>query len=41
MSFSIKKQISASFPDAVSQIKAALAEEGFGILTEINVKKRI
>lgn len=41
MSFSVKKQFSASFPDAVSKIKAALAEEGFGILTEIDVKETL
>lgn len=38
MNYSIKKQVKYSFADAVAKTKAALSEEGFGILTEIDVK---
>lgn len=38
MSYSIKKQLNISFSDAIEKVKTALTEEGFGILTEINVK---
>jgi uncharacterized protein (DUF302 family)/YHS domain-containing protein len=38
MNYSIKKQVDHSFIDAVSKTKVILAEEGFGILTEIDVK---
>lgn len=38
MNYSIKKQVDYSFTDAVTKIKAVLVEEGFGILTEIDVK---
>ena len=38
MNYSIKKQVDYSFTDAVVKTKAVLAEEGFGILTEIDVK---
>ncbi|PIP55684.1 MAG: hypothetical protein CO183_02465 [Candidatus Zambryskibacteria bacterium CG_4_9_14_3_um_filter_42_9] len=38
MNYSIKKQISHTFTDVVAKTKAALVEEGFGILTEIDVK---
>ena len=38
MNYSIKKQVNYSFTGAVSKTKAVLAEEGFGILTEIDVK---
>ncbi len=41
MDYSVKQQINASFSDAVSRAKAALAEEGFGILTEIDVKETL
>ncbi|CAN5384384.1 DUF302 domain-containing protein [soil metagenome] len=38
MNYSIKKQINSSFADAVAKTKTALSEEGFGVLTEIDVK---
>lgn len=38
MNYGIKKQINYPFTDAVTKTKAALSEEGFGILTEIDVK---
>ena len=38
MNYSIKKQVDAPFLEAVEKTKAALAAEGFGILTEIDVK---
>ncbi len=38
MNYSIKKQVDFSFADAVAKTKSVLAEEGFGILTEIDVK---
>lgn len=38
MDYGYKKQVAYSFPEAVLKTKAELAEEGFGILTEIDVK---
>lgn len=38
MNYAIRKQTNYSFADAVDKTKTALAEEGFGILTEIDVK---
>lgn len=38
MNYSIKKQLNYSFAEAIEKTKAALSEEGFGILTEIDVK---
>ena len=38
MNYSIKKQVNYSFIGAVAKAKTLLAEEGFGILTEIDVK---
>ena len=38
MNYSIKKQLNYSFIGAVAKAKTVLAEEGFGILTEIDVK---
>jgi uncharacterized protein (DUF302 family) len=37
-SYAFGKQVGAGFDDAVARITAALATEGFGILTEIDVK---
>jgi uncharacterized protein (DUF302 family) len=38
MNYSYKKQTALSFAEAVEKTKAELAKEGFGILTEIDVK---
>lgn len=38
MDYGYKKQIAASFAGAVEKTKTELAKEGFGILTEIDVK---
>lgn len=38
MNYYYKKQVSVSFPEAVEKTKAALAKEGFGVLTEIDVR---
>ena len=38
MNYSIKKQVNYSFADAIEKVKALLSEEGFGVLTEIDVK---
>ncbi len=38
MNYGVKNQINYPFTDAVTKTKAALSEEGFGILTEIDVK---
>lgn len=39
MSYYISKTINFSFEEAVERITASLKNEGFGILTEINVKE--
>lgn len=41
MNYSYRKQLHTSFEDAVEKTKAMLAEEGFGVLTEINVKSTL
>ena len=38
MSYSIQKRLSLPFAEAVEKVKSALQEQGFGILTEIDVK---
>lgn len=38
MNYNIKKQVNYSFTGAVVKTKTILAEEGFGVLTEIDVK---
>ncbi len=38
MNYGINKQLNYSFADAVVKTKAALSEEDFGVLTEIDVK---
>jgi len=38
MNYGIKKQLTVSYQDAVEQVKVALQKEGFGVLTEIDVK---
>ena len=41
MSYYFARTIEAPFEDAVSRTKAALAEEGFGVLTEIDVAQTL
>lgn len=38
MSFYISKTIEASFDDAIDRVTKSLADQGFGILTDIDVK---
>mgnify|MGYP000639042556 FL=1 len=41
MSYYISKTIDTSFEDAIEKVTADLKEEGFGILTEIDVKETL
>jgi uncharacterized protein (DUF302 family) len=41
MSYYFNKVMNASFDEAVERVTAELAKEGFGILTEIDVKKTL
>lgn len=41
MDYGIKKQVNHSFADAVARVKEELSKQGFGILTEIDVKKTL
>ncbi len=41
MEYSIKKQVNHSFADAVARVKTELSKQGFGVLTEIDVKKTL
>jgi uncharacterized protein (DUF302 family) len=41
MSYYISKKIFASYEDAVARVKEQLKKEGFGILTEIDVKQTL
>ena len=41
MSYHFSKTINASFEDAVARVTEALKKEGFGILTEIDVKETL
>lgn len=36
--YGIRKVLACSYEEAIPKVKAALAEQGFGILTEIDVK---
>lgn len=38
MEYGYKRRVPLSFTDAASKVKAELAKEGFGVLTEIDVK---
>lgn len=41
MSYHISTQVSASYEDAVAKVKEELKKEGFGVLTEIDVKQTL
>ncbi|MEJ2040970.1 MAG: DUF302 domain-containing protein [Desulfosarcinaceae bacterium] len=41
MAYYINKTISASFPDAVAKVKKALQEQGFGVLSEIDIRSKL
>ena len=41
MSYYFSKKVELSFDDAVIRVVAALKEEGFGVLTEIDVQKTL
>lgn len=41
MSYYFSKTIQSSFDDAVSRVTEELKKEGFGVLTEINVKETL
>lgn len=38
MTYGIKTETSLSFDDAIERVKKALSQQGFGVLTEINVQ---
>ena len=40
-SYGIQKTVTGAFDEVVEKVKSALAKEGFGILTEINVKETL
>ncbi|MDO8567592.1 MAG: DUF302 domain-containing protein [Dehalococcoidales bacterium] len=39
--YGYKRQVNLSYEAAVEKVKAELAKEGFGVLTEINVKETL
>jgi uncharacterized protein (DUF302 family) len=41
MKYYISKKLQKDFEKSIDHVKAALKEEGFGVLTEINVKKTL
>ncbi|RMG68577.1 MAG: DUF302 domain-containing protein [Calditrichaeota bacterium] len=41
MSYYVAKRLNTSFNEAIEKVTAALQEEGFGILTEIDVKETL
>ncbi len=41
MTYGYKKEINLPFNEAVAKVKAELAKEGFGVLTEIDVKSTL
>jgi uncharacterized protein (DUF302 family) len=40
MEYTISKTVNKSFPDAVAAVTAALQQEGFGVITEIDLKEK-
>jgi uncharacterized protein (DUF302 family) len=38
MSYALTTTLDASVPDAIEKVKAALAEQGFGVLSEIDIQ---
>lgn len=41
MTYGYKKEVSLAFDESLEKTKAELAKEGFGVLTEINVKETL
>ena len=41
MTYGYKKEVSLTFDETLEKAKSELAKEGFGILTEINVKETL
>ncbi len=41
MSYGIKKEVNLNFEEAIIKVKEELKKEGFGVLTEINVKNTL
>lgn len=41
MSYYFSKNLNTSFDDAINKVTSALKEEGFGVLTEIDVKETL
>ena len=41
MSYSIRKEVDLTFDEALEKVTAELKKEGFGVLTEIDVKKTL
>jgi uncharacterized protein (DUF302 family) len=40
MSYNISKEISSSFSEAINRVKEALQSEGFGVISEIDLKEK-
>jgi uncharacterized protein (DUF302 family) len=40
MSYHLSKKISGSFEDATTKVKEALQQEGFGVISEIDLKEK-
>ena len=40
MSYNISKQVSGSFKDTINKVTAELKKEGFGIITEVDLKDK-
>ena len=41
LSFGLRRQSPAGYAETIERVKAVLKEQGFGILTEINVKAKL